>query len=448
MNHTLPYSGIMLQEANLAYNYGTIYWKAGVLKVNSQSDTDHTVDYAKVAKAVAEQKDIVVLPNINLSQKGFDVVDDKILYGLKPITKVSEDEIEQIIKNRPYKSFEDFTKKCSISKSGMINLIKSGCFDSLESNREQLLRNYVETISETKTKLTLSNVNDLVAHQIIEEKEFERELLYINTYKYVCSKPNLVEIEDLKGQWYKVNGDIEANFLDLYSDLQIDKDYIYNEQGLIVKKSSVEKIRKNNTQSIIGLLNSKETLNSLNKAIVDSNMVTFAYGDRAKWEMDSIYFYYSGHELDKVNNSKYGIVDFNDLPDSPIIVDKGVSKRGYEWKKYQTSLIAGTVLDANKTNHFIVIQTPSEVVGVRMSKGAFDWYNKNISEIQSDGKKKVIDGSWFKRGTKLILQGYRNEDNEFVLKKYNDSVLEHTIIKILDIEDNGDLQVQLERKEN
>ena len=83
-----------------------------------------------------------------------------------------------------------------------------------------------------------------------------------------------------------------------------------------------------------------------------------------------------------------------------------------------------------------------------MTKGAFDWYNKNISEIQSDGKKKVIDGSWFKRGTKLILQGYRNEDNEFVLKKYNDSVLEHTIIKILDIEDNGDLQVQLERKEN
>lgn len=445
MNHTLPYSGIMLQEANLAYNYGTIYWKAGVLKVNAQSDTDHTVDYAKVAKAVAEQRDIVELPNINLSQKGFDVVNNKILYGLKPITKVSEDEIEQIINNRPYTSFDDFSSKCTISKTGMINLIKSGCFDTLYPNREELLRNYVTTISDIKAKLTLSNINDLVENQIIEENEFQQELQFINAYKYVCSKSNFVEIEGLKGQWYRVDSNIEANFLDLYSELKMDKDYIYNELGLVVKKSSVEKIRKKNTERITKIMSLKETLENLNKAIIDNNMNKFAYGDRARWEMDSIYFYYTGHELDKVNNIKYGIRDFNNLPETPIVIDSGISNRGYEWKKYQTYLIAGTVLDFNKNNHFIIIQTPSEVVGVRMTKGAFDWYNKNISEIKPNGKKKVIDGSWFKRGTKVILQGYRNEDGEFVLKKYNDSILDHTIIKIKDVKENGDLEVQLER---
>ena len=434
----------MIQEANLAYKYGAIYWKCGVLRVNSQSETDKTVDYGKIATAVGELRDCVELPNINLSQRGFTVEDDKIIYGLKPILKVSDTEIEQIVSNRPYTSFEDFRSKCEIGNLSILNLIKSGCFDTLESNREKLLYDFVLSITETKNKITMSNINDLVEHQIVAKDEFERQLLFVSAYKYVCSKPNLVEIEDLKGQWYKVEGNIECQFLDLYNDLEMDRDYIYNEYGLVVKKSSVERVRKANTKELIETLAKEETLQLLNERIIEMAMNKLANGDRPKWEMDSMYYYYSGHELDGINNTKYNIVDFNTLGDTPEIIDQGITKKGFPWRKYKTELIAGTVLDYNKTNHFIVIQTPSGVVPVRMNKGSFDWYNKNISEPLPNGKKRVIDNGWFKRGTRVIVQGYRNENGEFVPKKYSDSILQNTCIKIVEIKDN-DIKVQLER---
>ena len=37
-------------------------------------------------------------------------------------------------------------------------------------------------------------------------------------------------------------------------------------------------------------------------------------------------------------------------------------------------------------------------------------YNQQISEIQDDGKKKVLEKSWFERGNKILVCGYRQGD--------------------------------------
>jgi DNA polymerase-3 subunit alpha len=44
-------------------------------------------------------------------------------------------------------------------------------------------------------------------------------------------------------------------------------------------------------------------------------------------------------------------------------------------------------------------------------------FKKQISEIQPNGKKKILEKSWFTRGTKLMITGYRRDD-QFVAKTY------------------------------
>ena len=47
-------------------------------------------------------------------------------------------------------------------------------------------------------------------------------------------------------------------------------------------------------------------------------------------------------------------------------------------------------------------------------------FKKQISEKDEVGDKHVKEKSWFKRGTKLMIQGYRKDDT-FVSKTYFDT---------------------------
>lgn len=83
------------------------------------------------------------------------------------------------------------------------------------------------------------------------------------------------------------------------------------------------------------------------------------------------------------------------------------------------------------------------VVNVKLNKELFALYDRQISEIKENGKKKIIERSWFKRGSIVMLQGYRRDD-EFVCKKYSRTPGHH-VIKIKEVRPNGDLVIQTER---
>ena len=74
-------------------------------------------------------------PDINQSSFTFTPVakDNVILYGLRGITRVSTDKINEIMAMRPYESLKDFLMKIKVNKLQMINLIKSGAFDNIEN---------------------------------------------------------------------------------------------------------------------------------------------------------------------------------------------------------------------------------------------------------------------------------------------------------------------------
>ena len=108
----------------------------------------------------------VHLPDINKSRLTFSpsVEDNSIYYGIKGISKINDKITEEIILNRPYYSVDDFFNKVKVNKPQAINLIKSGAFDAF-GEREKIMRDYILSISDTKTDLNpfkkYANVNDI-----------------------------------------------------------------------------------------------------------------------------------------------------------------------------------------------------------------------------------------------------------------------------------------------
>lgn len=91
----------------------------------------------------------VLPPNINKSNRDFTPLPDRnsILFGLLAIKGLGEKVVDEIIANRPYKSFDEFLSY-NINKTAVISLIKAGCFTV--SKKEQLLESYFNRLVPSK----------------------------------------------------------------------------------------------------------------------------------------------------------------------------------------------------------------------------------------------------------------------------------------------------------
>ena len=105
--------------------------------------------------------------------------------------------------------------------------------------------------------------------------------------------------------------------------------------------------------------------------------------------------------------------------------------------------ICGTCIAKDKNKSTVSLLTPTGVVTVKMSKGLFSLYDKQISVRNPDGTKTIKEKSWFNRGSKIVVQGIRTGE-EFFAKKYASSGGHH-LYKIDEIEKDGDLILRHER---
>ena len=79
-----------------------------------------------------------------------------------------------------------------------------------------------------------------------------------------------------------------------------------------------------------------------------------------------------------------------------------------------------------------------------MQKGQIAFYNKQIS-MGEDKDKVVLEQSWFERGTKLLLHGYRM-GQDFKCKTYNNSIYGKHILKLIEeVYSDGTLKIKSER---
>ena len=239
MAHTLAYSLVGLQELNLAYKYPIIFWDTACLIVdsgamnledefdlneieNDEEDSENeekiknsSTDYGKIASAIGKMRSRGLsfsLPDINLSDITFspDVKNNKILYGMKGISRIGNQLIKDIFNNRPYTSIENFLEKVKVNKTQMINLIKAGAFDNLysEINRKEIMNNYLSLIADKKKRITLQNMPMLIQKNMIpKELDFERRLFNFNRY-----------LKKLKVDPYYKLDTIAMNFYEKYFD--------------------------------------------------------------------------------------------------------------------------------------------------------------------------------------------------------------------------------------
>lgn len=468
-NHTLPYSIIGLQEMNLAYFYPDIYWNTACLTTNASANENiegnKSTDYGKIAKAIGDMKMRgvkIALPDINTAKFGFapDEAHNQIIFGLKGINGIGDDIVYEIIKHRPYESLEDFVSKNTIETRAMINLIKAGCFDGIcRQSRQKTMRDYIVLLTKSKVEpkkaLKMQNFPSLLELGILPKYDFQRRLFYFK--RHVFQKGNSVTsggtpkkdacaLDEAAGIFF------ENECMGFFKE---GIDYWESEGTLCITKNKFDKWYSMQMEGVKQWLSEKSTLEQYNKEqykrFADAVWKKYCTGNISKWEMDSLSFYYTEHELEKVNKSKYGLTGYQDIPEEPVVIGKIQKKNKAgavirEWDKYRLYKIAGTVLDRDANKHYITLLTTEGVVTVKFYDGAFVHYDKQISKkIDGSDKKTVLEKSWFSRGNKLLITGVRR-GNTFYPKRYSDSIAQHTLCFIEEVYENGDLQLKYGRE--
>ena len=160
----------------------------------------------------------------------------------------------------------------------------------------------------------------------------------------------------------------------------------------------------------------QEMLKTYNILLFKEQWDKYAKGTVSAWEMEALCFYYSDHELKNVDNQKYGIKNFFELSPEPE-VDYFFKRNGKEIPIYKLCRVAGTVIGKNDTRHSVTLLTTNGVVTVKFTRDYYAMFNRQLSEKDEQGVKKVKEKGWFTRGTKLLVTGYRRDDT-FVSKKY------------------------------
>ena len=489
-SHTLAYSLIALQEMNLAYNYPIMFWNCACLISDSggaESDDEYDNDpdqeeyyeeveydsmedfgaegednedededeetvstaskkkkktksanYGKIATAIGKIKSSgvdVAPPDINKSSFTFypDVESNTIRYGLSGITKVGEDLVKAIIDGRPYTSVADLTSRVKINKAQVINLIKSGAFDSF-GDRVQIMRQYINSVSDTKQRITLQNMKMLIDFGLIPDKyDMQRRVYNFNKY-----------VKKLKWETYYALDNIAFNFYEKHFDMDNLIPSEMSESGFLIKQTAWDKIYQSHMDKIRPWVkeNSATLLEEVNNRLTSDMWNKYCQGSLSKWEMDAVSFYSHEHELAHVNASKYDITDFDKIPETPV-VERIIPIKGRQIPIFKLWRIAGTVIDRDKSKKTVTLLTTNGVVTVKIFGPIFAHYDKQISQRGTDGKKHVVEASWFKRGTKIIITGLKQSDG-FLAKKYTKTPYS-LVEKITSISEDGLLEIQKER---
>lgn len=180
-SHSVAYAILAYQTAYLKAHYPLEFLTAN-LSVNKNNTDEITLFINECRKHQIE----VLPPDVNKSYLDFTTEDGKVRFGLAAIKNVGEAAVEEIIRVRKEKPFEDIFDFCLrvdskfVNKRAMEGLILAGAFDSLHPNRAQLFENVEEILK--------------YSHKKRENLSIGQFSLFENTGEEL--KPSLKEIEN------------------------------------------------------------------------------------------------------------------------------------------------------------------------------------------------------------------------------------------------------------
>jgi DNA polymerase-3 subunit alpha len=234
----VPFQGYGFNKAHAA-SYGMLSYRTGYMKANYPVEymcallTAESGDTEKITDGIQECRHLGIIvssPNINTSQKGFEIEKNNdsldkmsIRIGLSAIKNVGDIAIDMIIKEResngPFKSFTDFCLRVSgskVNKRVLESLIKVGAFDSFGERNAiltglDIIRSNIEKLSlkrldgqfglfdgsEDKDKhfVPIDKFPDVEPMQEIEKLNLEKLLLGV----YVTENPISKILEHFQG---------------------------------------------------------------------------------------------------------------------------------------------------------------------------------------------------------------------------------------------------------
>lgn len=480
--HDISYSIEAVQEAYLATNYNPLFWQCACLSVNAGSsnttmiedygdeeeneeqetenteEKSETADYGKISRAIVNaQRDgaIVAPPYINAALSDFtpDIKHNRILYSLTAVSSVNNELYARIEAARPFTSLEDFLTRIAPTNVQAINMIKAGCFDELypeNTYRKAIMEEYVSWVAtqkiSRKEKLTMANIDKIIdfgllpssleiSRRVWKYSKFMKEYAYDKeNRRYIVDKTNTIKF-----------------FEDFYKDdLTIGKEYDTIPGGYSVKSAPFNKITDKFLSELKGWLGSAEACDLFYKAELkqkhDEIWEKYCSGSVSKWEMQALHYYYHEHELSHVNLAKYGIVDFDSLPETLTPTGTKINRNGDEVPTYDLVRICGTVINSDNNKHIVTILTNfGKVVDVKFYSGSYIYYNKVISYQDEKGVKHRVEGSWFDRGQLILLSGVRRELS-FLPKTDWNKGYRHSVELITSVSEDGTLTLKEERE--
>jgi len=455
---------------NLAYFYPSIYWKtacvsvdagaineedfynlveSGIMELTGEDDKreQSKVRYGRMATAIIKFKQYgnVALPDINTSRFGFtpDADANTIRFGLRGISRVGEQIIRDIIINRPYKSLNDFIAKMVtsdgkklISKDKVVNLIKAGAFNAIENkSTEQILREFVLSVSDQKKRLTLQNFQMLITKGLIPA-ELSFSVKVFNFTKYIRKMRFMGNyiLDDTNGM----------RFYSQYYDMTKVKQLEANGKIVnVINEKYWDNIYDNEMNKPRAYIKAHhdELLSILNDKLFEEEYKKYADGDQLQWELDGLNFYSSGHPLSKV-----------ELPIDITLVANLMENefdgfwmiKGKQVPKYMLRSIMGTVIDKDKTKGLVTLQTvDGGVIDIKIFKQQFARYSHVISNETEDGKD-ILEDSFFEKGTHLLITGILRGE-VFSPKVYKNTGFD-AILKI-ELNEDGTLKGLLRKSE-
>lgn len=134
-----------------------------------QTDSDNINRYVREAR---KHNYDIYPPDVNQSEKKFTFAPGGIRFGIDTVRGVGPAAAADIMRNRPFKSLEDFTSRTdgrgAGKKSVIDNLIKIGAFDTLGDRTEQL-----ETFYASRKDCSHLSVPDFSSEKVVYEIEKE-----------------------------------------------------------------------------------------------------------------------------------------------------------------------------------------------------------------------------------------------------------------------------------
>lgn len=377
-----------------------------------------------IAFAISNLQDTIDIaaPDINTSGYGFrpDKTHNTIVCGLKIVAKCGNALINDIIKNRPYNSLNDFLSKVKISKDRVCYLIKSGAFRNIEERDTlTLLQDYVLSVSDQKKKLTLQNLQGLIKYNLL--KGFPNEIMIANWVKYVRKMKydsSYYILDDRAYKFYVKVLDDESHSL---GDVRI------------VSKTQIENFYKKRCEKIKQYIKENEAslLNELNSILFNEEWSKYGVESVSEGEIDSMRIYIHENPLSKVNTALH-ISTLEEVRENEI--EGHFNFKGKIIPKMKIHHILGVVIDKDKLHNMITILTPQGAIEAKMAQEQFAFYNQSIVNFDN-GQKEIVQDGFFEIGTKVLATGCLNGDL-FKLKKYKNTPVDDVLLKVNITPDN------------